>query len=155
LEGGIATPLIAYWPATIHQPGITREPGHVIDLMATCLDAAGAEYPRTYEGRPILPLEGRSLVPVFRTGHREPHPALFWEHEGHRAVRQGDWKLVATPAGKWELYDLARDRTESTNVAAANAEKVQELTALYQAWAQRCGVVPWADLAAKAKSGGR
>jgi arylsulfatase len=155
LEGGLATPLIASWPAVIRQAAITREPGHVIDLMATCLDAAGAEYPRTHEGRTILPMEGRSLVPIFRTGHREPQPALFWEHEGHRAVRQADWKLVATPTGPWQLYDLARDRTEANNVAAANAPKVEELSALYEAWARRCGVVPWAELAAKAKTGGR
>jgi arylsulfatase A-like enzyme len=152
LEGGLATPLIVSWPSVIRKADISREPGHVIDLMATCLDAAGAEYPRTHEGRAILPMEGRSLAPIFRIGHREPHPALFWEHEGHRAVRQGDWKLVATPTGPWGLYDLATDRTEANNVAAANAPKVQEMTALYEAWARRCGVVPWAELAAKAKS---
>jgi len=149
LEGGIATPLIAHWPAVIRTAAVSREPGHVIDLMATCLEAAGAGYPRTHEGRAILPMEGRSLVPIFRTGKREPHDALFWEHEGNRAVRQGNWKLVATPAGPWQLYDLAVDRTEANNLAVANPAKVQELAALYDAWARRCGVVPWAEIAPK------
>lgn len=149
LEGGIATPLVAHWPAVIRAPGITNAPGHVIDLMATCLEAAGVEYPRTHEGRALLPIEGRSLVPVFRTGKRAPHEALFWEHEGHRAVRQGNWKLVAVAAGAWELYDLGADRTEAKNLAGANVEKVQELTALYDAWARRCGVVSWNEIAPK------
>jgi arylsulfatase A-like enzyme len=151
LEGGIATPLIAHWPAVIRTAGISRETGHVIDLMATCLEAAGAVYPRTHEGHAILPMEGRSLVPIFRTGKREPHDALFWEHEGNRAVRQGNWKLVAMPAGPWQLYDLAADRTEANNLAALNPAKIQELAALYEAWARRCGVLPWTEIAPAAK----
>ena len=149
LEGGIATPLIAHWPAVIRAAGITPEPGHVIDLMATCLDAAGATYPQTHEGRAVLPMEGRSLVPIFRTGRREPHAALYWEHEGHRAVRQGIWKLVSMSGGPWELYDLGGDRTEARDLAAAHPEKVQDLATLYDAWARRCGVVPWAKIAPK------
>lgn len=151
LEGGIATPLVAQWLAVIGAPGITHEPGHVVDLMATCLDAAGVRYPTTYHGRDILPTEGKSLLPIFRTGKREPHAALFWEHEGNRAVRQGNWKLVAMDAGPWQLFDLAVDRTEENDRVAAKPEKVRELTALYDEWAQRCGVVPWAEVAPKRK----
>jgi len=151
LEGGIATPLIAHWPSIIRTAGITHEPGHVIDVMATCLEAAGVAYPQIHEGRAVLPMEGKSLVPVFRTGKRAPHDALFWEHEGNRAVRQGHWKLVAMHAGPWQLFDLAVDRAEMNDLAATNRETVEELVARYDAWARRCGVVPWTEIAPKGK----
>ena len=146
-EGGIATPLIAYWPAVIKQHGvITSAPGHIIDLMATCLDVAGVEYPKTYQGREITPLEGQSLVPIFRGGRRQTHDALFWEHEGNRAVRQGNWKLVSRYPDTWELYDMETDRTEMTDFAVKYPEKAGELLARYDAWARRCGVVEPKDL---------
>jgi arylsulfatase A-like enzyme len=143
-EGGIATPFIAYWPAAIQSRGtITHEVGHLIDVMATCLDVAGAAYPGTREGRELTGLEGRSLLPVFLEGTRQGHDALFWEHEGNRAVRQGKWKLVAAHGKPWELYDLEADRTELNDLAGEHADKVQELKALYDGWAKRCGVLPW------------
>jgi len=136
-EGGIATPLVAYWPGVIRKPGsITHQTGHVIDLMATCLDAAGAAYPA---GR--TPLEGKSLLPVFQGRERRPHEAIFWEHEGNCAVRQGRWKLVSRHPGGWELYDLAADRTEMHDLAARYPQRVRALAELYDAWARRCGVV--------------
>lgn len=89
-EGGISTPLIAYWPAVIEKRGtITREVGHLIDLMATCVNVSGVEYPSTYHGKPITPMEGKSLMSIFRTGTRQGHEAIYWEHEGNRAVREG------------------------------------------------------------------
>jgi len=143
-EGGIATPLIAHWPAVIKEGGkLTHEPGHVIDLMTTCLDMAGAEYPQEHAGRRITPLEGKSLSPVFETGSREPHQAIYWEHEGNRAVRQGDWKIVSDYPGGWQLYNLAEDRTELNNLARKNPAKLKELAALYKGWADRVGVLPW------------
>ena len=143
-EGGISTPLIARWPAAIRQTNtITHQPGHLIDLMATCLDVAGAAYPKTYGGHSITPLEGRSLLPILKGRTRRPHEALYWEHEGNRAVRQGQWKLVSRHPEGWELYDLEADRTELNNLAARYPDKVRELTALYATWAARCGVVPW------------
>ncbi len=146
-EGGIATPLIAHWPAGLKGAGkITHQPGHLIDIMATCLDVAGARYPATYQGRPVTPLEGRSLLPVLQGKQRVAHPHLCWEHEGNRAVRQGDWKLVAKSREPWELYDLAKDRTETKDLAASIPAKVKELTAIYDGWALRCGVVPYERL---------
>jgi arylsulfatase A-like enzyme len=145
-EGGIATPLIAHWPAAIRKPGITHEPGHVIDLMATCLDVGGAAYPREHGGQAILPLEGKSLRPVLEGKGRAGHVALYWEHEGNRAVRAGKWKLVSRHRGEWELYDLEADRTELHDLAGDKPEKVKELQGLYDAWARRCGVVPWESL---------
>jgi len=84
---------------------------------------------------------------------RTPPAALFWEHEGNRAVRAGDWKLVAANQQPWELYDLEADRTETHDQASANPGKVEELTGLYQAWAERCGVLRWPPGPAK-KGGG-
>ena len=142
-EGGIATPFIASWPAVIKSGKITHEVGHIIDVMATCLDAAGAEYPKTHKDKAVTPLEGKSLLPIFRNGSRRGHDALFWEHEGNRAVRRGKWKLVSAHGGPWELYDLEADRTELNDLADKHPDKVDEMKALYESWAERCGVRPW------------
>ena len=103
-EGGISTPLIAHWPAGIARCGeIEHQPGHLIDIMATCVEVSGAAYPEEVDGRSIQPLEGLSLVPLF-TGQRLNRRSLYWEHEGNRAVRTGNWKLAAKAAtGPWEL----------------------------------------------------
>jgi len=137
-EGGIATPLIAHWPDVITNGGaITGAMGHVIDLMATCVDVAGASYPTRFNGHDILPLEGRSLAPVFLSGSRDGHPSLCWEHFGNRAIRQGQWKLVAEKDGPWELYDMEADRTELNDLAGTNPERVRELETAWTQWAKR------------------
>lgn len=144
-EGGIATPLIAHWPAGIRvAPGsINHSPGHVIDLMATCLDVAKADYPQVYKGRAITRLEGKSLLPVLRQGRREGHEAIFFEHFTAKAIRQGDWKLVCLPRqDKWELYNLAEDRTETNDLSESMPEKVAELKKLWQKEAERLQVFP-------------
>jgi arylsulfatase len=143
-EGGISTPFIVRWPAGIQNPGrIERgQVGDVMDLMPTLLELAGAQYPTRRDGHDVLPPEGKSLVPAFNGGRVERGP-LFWEHEGNRAVRLGDWKLVAGHGEKWQLYNIAADRAEIDDQAAAHPEKVAELTALYNEWARRCGVEPW------------
>ena len=143
-EGGIATPLIAYWPAGIQQRNaLTHQPGHVIDVMATCLDVAGAAHPRTLAGRETVPLEGKSLLPILQGTQREPHGALYWEHEGNSAVRQGKWKLVSRYPNQWELYDLEADRTEQNDLADSHLDRVREMSALYEQWVKRVGVRTW------------
>lgn len=143
-EGGICTPMIVHWPAGIKDVnGINRSPGHVIDLMATCIDLANAEYPKTYEGRTITPTQGKSLIPVLKNGTREPHEYLFWEHFGSRAIRKGDWKLVKLkPEDEWELYNLATDRTEGKNVASEHPELVLELSKKWEQMADSLNVYP-------------
>lgn len=139
-EGGICTPLIAYWPEVIQKPGaITAEIGHVIDIMPTLCEVAGASYPDEYAGEAIRPAEGRSLLPVFRGNSRQGHDLVFWEHRGYRAVRSGRWKLVGCSALPWELYDLESDRTELNNLAAAEPGKVRELADRYEQWVAHCG----------------
>jgi len=146
-EGGIATPLVASWPAVIAQNnGVTHQPGHIIDIMATCLDVGRARYPETFRGEKITPLEGRSLRAVLEGGRRPGHEEMYWEHEGNRAIRQGRWKLVSRHPDHWELYDMEADRTELRDLAPANPQKAAELAARYERWAARTGVVPWDEI---------
>jgi len=146
-EGGIATPLIVHWPEGISDRGrFCKQPGHVIDIMATCVDIAGAHCPAEYDGRSILSVEGKTLRPVFEGRTREGHGAIFWEHEGNRAVRKGRWKLVSRYPGEWELYDIDTDRSELNDVAAKHPTLVNELSTAYNRWADRCHVEPWAQL---------
>lgn len=143
-EGGIGTPLIAHWPKGIRRPGeLEHQPGHLIDIMATCVDVGRAPYPTERDGRKIQPMEGRSLAPAFagRTIQRE---AIFWEHESNRALRVGDWKLVAKGAeGPWELYNMKRDRTEMNDLARAEPARVKDMVATWERWAERTHAIPW------------
>jgi arylsulfatase len=140
-EGGISTPLIVHWPAQIKTPGEFRQqPGHLVDIMATCVDIGGAKYPAEFNGKTIQPMEGRSLVPAFANQPIE-REALYWEHEGNAAIRVGDMKLVRLGTnGPWELYDLKVDRTEQHDLAAAKPDLAKELAAKWDAWAERCNV---------------
>lgn len=143
-EGGISTPLVAHWPAGIKARGELRhEPGHLIDIAATCIGVSGAKYPTEASGNAITPLQGKSLVPVFENKELN-REAIYWEHEGNRAVRVGDLKLVAKgPGGDWELYDIAKDRGEMQNLAATMPEKVAELKLKWETWARNSQVLPW------------
>ncbi len=142
-EGGISTPLIVHWPDGFKSQGELRpKPGHLVDVMATLVDVSGAKYPKEFNGRSILPMEGRSLVPAFKNKPIE-RDALYWEHEGNAAVRVGDWKLVRKGGnGAWELYDLKTDRTELHDLSGQFPDKVKELSAKWLAWARRAKVIP-------------
>ncbi len=145
-EGGISTPLIVSCPVGVAARGqLAREPGHVIDLLPTFLELAGTKYPEQFKARALTPLPGKSLLPTLQ-GKPLGERTLAWEHEGHRAVRVGDWKLVASFRASWELYDLSRDRAELKNLAAQQPAKVKELAAAWQQWADKVGVVPWEQL---------
>ena len=142
-EGGISTPLIAHWPAGIKRAGEwEKQPGHLIDIMATCVAVSKANYPREVQGQPIKPLEGVSLVPAFSGESLARPQPLFWEHEGNRAIRSGQWKLVAKENRPWELYDLSTDRTEMHNLSAEQPQRVQELSAQWDTYAARANVLP-------------
>ena len=145
-EGGIATPLIVHWPNRIKTGGELRhQPGQLPDITATCLEVAGAKYPAEYRGNQILPLEGTSLAPIF-AGNDNHKEALYWEHEGNKAVRKGKWKLVTKYPGPWELYDMEKDRTEINDLSGEYPDLVKELSSLYQGWAERCLVEPWREI---------
>ena len=156
-EGGISTPLIVHWPAQIKGSGEFRgEPSHLIDIMATCVDVSGAHYPTTYKEQTIIPMEGNSLRPAFDNIPLD-REAIYWEHEGNRAVRMGKWKLVSKVSKKhsfvwdkvdelalsnWELFDMEKDRTEMHNVASENPDLVKQMADMWMTWGKRTGAVP-------------
>jgi arylsulfatase len=143
-EGGISTPLIAHWPEKITRHGdLDPTPSHLIDLMATAVDIAGATYPETFHGgESIKPMEGKSLVPAF-LGQSIEREAIYWEHEGNRAIRVGDYKLVAKGAkGKWELYNIALDRSEQNDLSVEKPFMAKKLADMWQAYAERADVLP-------------
>ncbi|MBM3881144.1 MAG: arylsulfatase [Verrucomicrobia bacterium] len=144
-EGGISTPLIAHWPAGIpvaRRGQLEPQPGQLTDIMATCLDVAGATYPAEFADERIQPLEGVSLRPAFAGQPLARTHPLVWEHEGNRALRHGRWKLVAKEKQPWELYDLEADRGETRNLAAAEPNRVRQMAEAWEAWAARASVLP-------------
>jgi len=144
-EGGIATPLIAHWPAGIvasRKGMLETQPGQFTDIMATCVDLAEATYPAQFAGETIQPMEGASLRPAFRGEPLQRTRPLVWEHEGNRAIRDGRWKLVAKENQPWELYDLDIDRSESRDLAAQHPDRVQRMAADWDTWAARAHVLP-------------
>jgi arylsulfatase A-like enzyme len=144
-EGGIATPLIVAWPAGLktRAGALTDTRGYVSDLMPTILELAGVSYPTEFAGRKLTPLYGRSLAPVLQGGTLAQPEWMFWEHYNDRAARKGDWKIIGRiGSGKWELYDLATDRTEQRDLAAQKTELVAEMASAWQRWAEQHQVLP-------------
>jgi arylsulfatase A-like enzyme len=147
-EGGIATSFIAYYPQEIKGGTINRQPGHIIDLMPTLLDFAGGKYPDTFNGNKVQPMEGISLVPALKGKELKRGNPLFWEHEGNRAMRSGDWKLVsaydytAKKFKAWELYDLKTDRSELSDLSSKYPEQTKQMIGQYDKWSEKVGVVP-------------
>ena len=149
-EGGIATPFIAFWPARI-KAGLEREQyGHVMDLLPTCMEAAGITAARNEKGK--IPLAGKSLFPLFSGKTLPGERTIFWEHQGNWAVRRGDWKLVFTREvnrkmiNDLNLYNIRSDRSEANDLSNLYPEIVYELDSLYQIWADQTGVEPWDSL---------
>lgn len=137
-EGGISSPLIAWWRGVIARPGsVSSELSHITDIMATCLDVAHGTYPATFDGRNVTPAAGKSLLPVLKGGTRAGHESLCWSTSGARAVRVGNWKLVSLAGKPWELYDFNTDRTELHDLAREQPERVQSMAAIFEAWQKR------------------
>ncbi len=130
-EGGISSPLIVHWPEGLTTlPGaITNQPGHLIDFMATFIDIADATYPKQIGDRRIDPLQGKSLLPIFHGETRQPHETLYFHFGTDRGLRQGPWKLVSAKLGKWELYDLVKDRTELNDLSDQEPGRVAAMAA--------------------------
>ncbi len=149
-EGGIASPLIVHWPKGLQtQAGaITHQPGHIIDIMATCLDITGARYPKQIGDRVIDPLQGQSLAPIFRGETRAPHEQLYFHFGTDRALRKGPWKLVSAKLGKWELYDIDEDRTELHDLSDRMPERVAAMQAEWFRFAKDVDRLPEGGLSA-------
>jgi len=147
-EGGISTPFIAFYPEKIKGGRIYSESaGHIIDIMPTLLDFATGKYPENFKGNKITPEEGISLKPVLTGGKMQRVQPLFWEHEGNRAMRDGNWKLVSQydyqkrKFSQWELYDLKRDRSEQADLSDGKPELKTRMIGEFEKWASRAGVV--------------
>ncbi len=145
-QGGITTPFIVHWPAGIQSPDRwVRDPAHIMDIMPTLVEASHAAYPKQHGGKPILPMEGVSLMPLFKNGGTLPGRSICFQHEGSKAIGKGSWKLVegvglpGEPA--WELYNLSKDPCETENLAAQHPEVVEQLSKEWDAWATRVGLV--------------
>ncbi len=144
-HGGVATPTIIQWPAGMKIPAgsIVKDPCHYIDVMPTCLEIAGASYPSEYKGNKIqaLPAEAQSIVPLLKgSDDWNSERVMYWEHEGGKAVRVGDWRLTQVIDGKWALYDLSKDNSETTDLSAQYPEKVKELKKMWNIWAAGVGL---------------
>jgi arylsulfatase A-like enzyme len=149
-EGGISTPFIVHWPGGIanEQRGhVAKDPSHLIDLMPTFVEAAGAKYPGTRAGQKIQPMEGVSLVPTLSGKSIAREAPIGFEHHGNLALRDGRWKIVSAyrrdQPTKWELYDMENDRTELTDLSDQHPERLTKMVAQWQAWADRVGVQSW------------
>ncbi|MBL7113249.1 MAG: arylsulfatase [Bacteroidales bacterium] len=151
-EGGISSPFIAWAPGMIEGGRTVYKAAHIIDIMPTFVELADGHYPDEYDGNKIKPMMGQSLVPVLLNEQTEWDRILFWEHEGNRAIRKGDWKMVSrydyepkveTP---WELYDLAADRSEMHDLSQEKPELLEEMIQLYNEMARKAEVTPWPEV---------
>lgn len=142
-EGGISSPCIVYWPNQIDEPSMIHSPIQFIDVLPTFADVAGATYPSEYNGQSIQPMEGESVIPALSNHDWQREQPLLWEHEGNRAIRIDEWKLVSKHPGAWELYNMIEDRTELNDLIEGESGRVKHMEKLYQYWANRCEVLPW------------
>lgn len=147
-EGGIATPLIAHWPAGIAaslRGQLERTPSHVIDIMPTLLELTGTRYPEKFGGNTILPYEGTTLAPLLRGNPAIRDKPIFWAHEGNCAIRDGQWKAVKRLGYSWQLFDMGADRTERNDLAKAQPARLAALSNAWDRWAERTYVDEWTD----------
>ncbi|EMI20328.1 arylsulfatase [Rhodopirellula maiorica SM1] len=143
-EGGVLTPLIFHWPAGLKRTGHRiNAPAHIMDILPTCAELAGVSQPSLEQIQSFSPLEGTSFLSLIDGKKIDSSRVLYWEHEGNRAVRVGDWKLVSLRKKSWELYNLKDDPFEEHDLASVNPRRVTELANLYTDWANEHGVQPW------------
>lgn len=143
-EGGIASPLIFHWPDGISAPGMkVRKLVHVVDILPTILELTGIDYPETYQGNSLTPVQGESFAKVLRNGILDESRFIFWEHQGNCGVREGNWKAVRLHEQPWELYDLSLDPTELDNLAQSRPEILRHLQNTYRHWSMENGVLDW------------
>ncbi|MDA7906580.1 sulfatase-like hydrolase/transferase [Mariniblastus sp.] len=138
-EGGITTPMIAWWPKVIPQGTINRDVAHIIDFLPTLVELGGGDYPKQFKGIELLPVEGKSMVNLLKGDSREGHSQLCWQWAGNRAVREGDWKLVwdkLNSKKSWQLYDLSVDRCEINDLAAQDPQRVERMSSYWFDWAE-------------------
>lgn len=137
-EGGITTPAIFHWPAGIkaNKDSVSANPAHLVDLLPTLAEIAGAKIPTTFTDRKPTPLAGVSLLPILAGEKLTSRPPIHLLFEKDRALRDGDWKLVSFRSGPWELYNITKDRTELNNLAATEPDRVAAMSKTWHEIAQ-------------------
>ena len=132
-EGGISSPGIVHWPSGLKtEPGaIVDTPAHLIDVLPTLADLAGASIPEEYPQRELRPVSGVSLRPVFEGKKLNRPEPIHLQFSSDYGLRDGDWKVVSFKGQEWELYNVANDRTENNNLAASEPER---LAAMVEKW---------------------
>lgn len=147
-EGGIASPLIVHWPNYIKKQGVlTKQMGHIVDVMPTILDAAGIDINSEKFKSVLANVDGKSLLNSFN-GKEVKRGAVFFEHETACGIRLKKWKLVSPKSfvspyiPKWELYNLETDRAENHNLVSKFPHKVKQLSSLWYKWAAKAQVLP-------------
>jgi arylsulfatase len=148
-DGGIRVPLIVSGPGVKHRGDLTPSPLHVMDLAPTFLDLAGIQHPATVAGRPVAPVQGKSMVPLLADGQnqiRTDADAIGWELFGNRAIRQGDWKILsmlplAGGTGDWQLFNLKDDPAELRDLSAKYPQRRQSMLKLWDEYVKRNGVI--------------
>jgi arylsulfatase len=145
-----------HWPAGISAKGELRHtPAHFVDFVPTMMELAGAQKPTDWKGEPIPPAPGKSLVSAFAKDITVERDSLWWLHEDNKAIRVGDWKLVAAKGDPWELYDLKTDRAEQSNLATKMPEKVKELADKWQSQTDSFIELTKKTLSEQPKGGGK
>ncbi len=142
-EGGIATPFIVRWPEKLKENVVNRSPLHVVDIMASCVDAAGATYPEEENDHKLHPLAGESFLDAVTKRSWQRQKPIFWEHEGNCAMREGPWKLVKKHPDDWELYNMEKDRTELDDVRGGDSDRAARMIKEWEEWARECDILPW------------
>jgi arylsulfatase len=142
-EGGISTPAIISWPEQIKSAQLVSEPSHIVDIATTIYDVTGTTYPGEIDGNLLTHLEGHSFKDAIENGVWQRPTPIFWEHEGNRAVRDGNWKLVSEGNNVWELYDMKKDRTELNDLSGERPDVLSKMVVMYETWAKRAGALPW------------
>jgi len=132
-EGGSHNHFLVSWPAVIEPGQISDELTHVVDIFPTLLDVTGIPYPAEIEGEPTIPLNGKSLLPVFLGKDRkDPEYMISGYLETKRMYLKGDYKLVTVPQSDWELYNLKEDPTEINNLAGSQPELLNSMIESYK-----------------------
>lgn len=141
-EGGCATPLVVHWPNGIQARGeLCQTVGHVIDIVPTLIEVAGEKARGKWKRRNAPEAPGHSLLQAFAQEGKTRETPIWFSHDGNRAIRDGDWKLVAAKGDVWELYNLAEDRNEVKNLAGKHPQKVRQLEARWLALQDNFGEV--------------
>ena len=157
-EGGTCTPFIAFWPAGISNKGsINNSAYHIIDIMPTLKEISGGTYPTTFRGQNIVPMQGRSFLPVLQNGTDSARlKPIFWQWANGTAIRVGKWKAVSLTVKNvpvYQLFDMEADRNETNDLKLSNPTKFAELKALYDNWIATVGNISFIETISNNASG--